>query len=231
MDLAIMEFLLWVVTIISAWFIGHYFPSYMKKKGENLATKEDIGKITKEIESVRTSIEIGRDAHVTFINERRDMLIKFYDEITSFQYELLIVNFGDFPMDDGQSLFKYQNAYRKAVAEILKAYQRLVIYLPKGSELLAKAQTVTNCAIDSRKVFTSKFGPIKTSALNEQFCYSNYAQGGQNKQEYKAAIDAANKASNEYWKLMGPIVKSFRGQYQSYMTELNQYLQSDEINT
>jgi hypothetical protein len=40
-----MELLHWgLVTLVSA-FIGSYLSSYLKKKGENLATQEDIGKL------------------------------------------------------------------------------------------------------------------------------------------------------------------------------------------
>jgi uncharacterized secreted protein with C-terminal beta-propeller domain len=39
--------------------VQNYFPSYFKKKGDNLATKEDIGEITKIIESVKTEISLA----------------------------------------------------------------------------------------------------------------------------------------------------------------------------
>ena len=34
-------------------FIKNFFPSYMDKKGENLATKEDIAEITRRTEEVQ----------------------------------------------------------------------------------------------------------------------------------------------------------------------------------
>jgi hypothetical protein len=39
--------------LIIGWFVKNYFPSYLSKKGENLATKEDIGGITAEVEKAR----------------------------------------------------------------------------------------------------------------------------------------------------------------------------------
>ena len=35
--------------------VGAYFGAYFRKKGSNLATKEDIGKITREVEAVRAA--------------------------------------------------------------------------------------------------------------------------------------------------------------------------------
>lgn len=46
------------LAIITAFLLGlllnNFLPSYVSKKGENLATKEDIAQITKEIEEVKT---------------------------------------------------------------------------------------------------------------------------------------------------------------------------------
>jgi len=40
---------IWVIFLL----LRAYLPSYFKKKGENLATKEDIAEITKQIEQVK----------------------------------------------------------------------------------------------------------------------------------------------------------------------------------
>ena len=49
--------------LIIGWFIKNYFPSYLKEKGKNLATKEDIGGITAEIE--RTKITYASELERT----------------------------------------------------------------------------------------------------------------------------------------------------------------------
>ena len=51
-------FILWnALTIIAIltvkWLLGKFFPAYFTKKGENLATKEDIGEITRRMEEAR----------------------------------------------------------------------------------------------------------------------------------------------------------------------------------
>ncbi len=45
------HYLLWILVTGA----GAYFGTYLREKGKNIATKEDIGKITEEIEKVRTS--------------------------------------------------------------------------------------------------------------------------------------------------------------------------------
>ncbi len=52
-----MEYVIVALQIVSllvlGWLVGGYLPKYFSKKGENLATKEDIEEITKKIENVK----------------------------------------------------------------------------------------------------------------------------------------------------------------------------------
>lgn len=49
----------WALTMIGSSFIGSYFGSYLKKKGENLATHEDTDKIVEQVKAVtQTTKEI-----------------------------------------------------------------------------------------------------------------------------------------------------------------------------
>ena len=44
--------ILWVLSLILALFIGGFWKSYMAKKGENLATHEDIDKLVEQVSAV-----------------------------------------------------------------------------------------------------------------------------------------------------------------------------------
>lgn len=46
----------WLLSILGALFIGGYLKSYFSKKGENLATKEDIEKLTRVQEEIKTEL-------------------------------------------------------------------------------------------------------------------------------------------------------------------------------
>jgi hypothetical protein len=43
-----------VITFVVGWLIRTYFDSYLKKKGENLAVKEDLDAINRQLESIRS---------------------------------------------------------------------------------------------------------------------------------------------------------------------------------
>ena len=45
----------WALTTLGSAFLGSYLASYLKKKGENLATHEDLGKLVKQMEAVTTA--------------------------------------------------------------------------------------------------------------------------------------------------------------------------------
>jgi len=218
-----------VVAFLFGLLLKSFLPNYVKKKAENLATKEDIKNITEKIESVKSKIDINTDAHKSYISERKTALLKFYDEISSFHYELMAINFGDFPMDGGKSLYEYQTNYYKAVAEILKSYQRLVIYLPNDSVLLGQANAITVNVIDSRKVLKSHFGSIKKTSIKEHQAYENVQVDG--KEPYVIAANETDIANNTYWGLMKPLAESYREVYQHYLSNLNVYLKESEINT
>ncbi|HIF9186657.1 TPA: hypothetical protein ACX6PV_003689 [Photobacterium damselae] len=221
-----------IIYVVIAFFLGllvkSFLPNYVKKKAENLATKEDIKNITEKIELVKSQVEINTDAHKSYVSERKSALLKFYDEISSFHYELMTVNFGDFPMDGGQSLYDYQTNYYKAVAEILKSYQRLVIYLPNDSVLLQQANALVNNVIESRKVLKDNFGSIKATSIKEQQTYANIQIEG--KESYNHAVKEADIANNHYWLFMRPLAESFRELYQHYLSSLNSFLKESQIN-
>ncbi|MCR9614596.1 hypothetical protein NB488_16485, partial [Vibrio alginolyticus] len=78
--------------------------SYLKKKGENLATKEDIEVITSKIEAIKAEFDLKNEFYKSYEKEKNTELLGFYDKVTEFRYEYLAVNIGNFPMDDGKSL-------------------------------------------------------------------------------------------------------------------------------
>ncbi|MGY5832878.1 hypothetical protein ACXHQJ_22850 [Vibrio vulnificus] len=134
--------------------------SYLKKKGENLATKEDIEVITSKIEAIKAEFDLKNEFYKSYEKEKNTELLGFYDKVTEFRYEYLAVNIGNFPMDDGKSLFDFQQRFHLQVVEVLKQYQRLVVYLEQDSNLLSVAEILTNIVLKTDKVMRAKFPPL-----------------------------------------------------------------------
>jgi len=47
-----MEYILWLLSMLVAMFIGGYLKSYLSQKGANLATHEDIGKLVEQMTAI-----------------------------------------------------------------------------------------------------------------------------------------------------------------------------------
>ena len=46
---------LWALTTLVSAFIGSYLGAYLKKKGENLATHEDVNKLVQQVQAVTSA--------------------------------------------------------------------------------------------------------------------------------------------------------------------------------
>ena len=124
----IFDILLLAVGVITGFLARQYLSSYTAEKGKNLATKDDIGYITEEIEKVKSAIQTLGQLKIDYEQQRREWLLTFYDTAVHILYDRLAVNFGDFPFDEGRSLFQYQQDFRAGVSTLAKAYQRIVVY-------------------------------------------------------------------------------------------------------
>ena len=83
-----MEWLIIVLQVVTlgVWILlaKNYFPSYTKKKGENLATREDIHEITRQIESVKT--EYAKELE----GLKSELNAKFHAHTVRFQKEFQV---------------------------------------------------------------------------------------------------------------------------------------------
>ena len=69
-----------------------FFKSYFQENGKNLATKEDIGKITAEVEKVKSGISILTHSKITLASERRNALMDFNNKYSAYLQYLINLN-------------------------------------------------------------------------------------------------------------------------------------------
>jgi hypothetical protein len=80
-EVAMLELTMPALTVIGAWFAS-YMGSYMRKKGENLATHEDLDKLVKQLEATTNATKAieARISHETWGRQKnwemkRDALV------------------------------------------------------------------------------------------------------------------------------------------------------------
>lgn len=105
------------------------------------------------------------------------------------------------------------------VAEILKAYQRLVIFLPPSSPLLKLAESKTISSTEAAKLLKKNFGKVKNTAIKEQQAFAET-----NDAERIEAVHAAYEANHIYWNEMKPIVEAYRESFQAFLSEMNHFV-------
>ncbi|HGS5672463.1 TPA: hypothetical protein ACMDXT_004558 [Vibrio parahaemolyticus] len=203
--------------------------SYLKKKGENLATKEDIEVITSKIEAIKAEFDLKNEFYKSYEKEKNTELLGFYDKVTEFRYEYLAVNIGNFPMDDGKSLFDFQQRFHLQVVEVLKQYQRLVVYLEQDSNLLSVAETLTNIVLKTDKVMRAKFPALKRSSVEESVAYAEAISSGE-KTHYHSAVEKTDRANSAFLTDFRPLSQEFVTEYAKYLSGLNGEITSNKPN-
>ncbi len=102
--------------------------SYIKEKGKNVATKEDIGAITKEIESVKNAISFNNQRNMDWYVEIKNNMINCYDSyykwINSFQIADILLTYHDNLPNLRETINELKNNNR----EFQKYFRRLGIY-------------------------------------------------------------------------------------------------------
>lgn len=201
--------------------IRGFSDSYVREKGKNAATKEDIGDITRVVEEVRTELTMLS----SFSNHRRDKqelhLLGFHDTALEILHERYTVNFGDLPMDEGKSLFEFQTKFHENIVTLLREFQRMSLFIPKNKKLVSCAYEMVLAAIESKGVFKKNYGAVKSTMINEVLAYSSG-----DKAAYKEAVGEANSANNKYWSEMSPHIKSFQTSFEAFANELSAFLES-----
>lgn len=224
-----------IITLgILGFILKSYFPAYFHKKGENLATKEDIGEITQKIEQIKVqysaqledikfSVKSVYDRQKSFTNRQQFEVLRFYDLATEFYYEQLAVNFGDFPMDKGNSLFLYQESFFKNTFNLIKSYQRIVVYFENENKLRIFAEKVLVQALEARKILKKHFGKVKFTIIELEAAYKTGDRSWIEK-----TVESVNEPNKIFWNDMKPVLESYQNSLRYYLTELNLYLRPDE---
>ncbi len=231
-----MDYLVLVLKIISIagiFVLGlmaqRYLPAYVAQKGKNLATKEDIGEITRIVEGIRsqnaTELELVRGAlqqasqwQTSLAEVERNAIVDFFDECVELIFGKVQVNFGELPIDSGRSLVDYQTGVREQLVMILKKYHRLILYLKPGSEIASAAQKFVTGSIGFGAAFRKHFGRLKAALIEE----------GQkiDRGEYSAAVSATDAAAKTYHSAIEPFTNAMSEALRDLMVAGNKHLRA-----
>lgn len=141
----ILNLLVIVALIVGAYLAKSYFPSYLSKKAENLATREDLGVITKQVEAIRyeygSQIEslkgaIGSQMHIyqtryqnefNMLKDLSEKIVDLRDSALALRPEIEFVD----PSESGEERKRNRlKCYHEAAVALYKVYETRKPFYP-----------------------------------------------------------------------------------------------------
>ena len=223
-----------IVIVIFASFIlwfKFYVPGYLKKRGENAATKQDIKEITDRIESVksdyskkleklRSELQIGT-LQRSIVNEKGyEVLVGFF-ETTLLLKEKFNQNLGDLGLITGtlKDYALYQTSVEDLFTKLSIDYHKLILYHIDKPEIVNAANDIIIFSDPLKTSFKLHFGSVKIGFAKEREAYNNL-----NKQLYKQAVEENNSTAKKYYNDLNPALKDFNKAFNKYLETLNEYI-------
>ncbi|MDD3692261.1 MAG: hypothetical protein PHO77_09315 [Bacteroidales bacterium] len=103
--------------------------SYFSEKGKNLATKEDIGFITREIETVKNEIVFSIQRKSDFIKESKEVALAFNDNASFFiDYSSKVIDILANNSNNREIILKQMEDIRLQGAKVVSAFLKIFIY-------------------------------------------------------------------------------------------------------
>lgn len=228
----------WLIVIINAvavillgLFIKHYLPGYMAKKGENLATKEDVTEITRRTEEVQEEFRKDLEKFSSDIHFKYDFYYRQYTILYTKLYSIICQS------EYTRRFFKLLNGTDFTVeevpfVEIHKGRTHDIIKFGKEQSFTHTEETLKDAItqfckkemceliIENGEFATQKLLKLSVAYL---FVYDNYS--GNEEANGSEATDVAN---SEEFILIREMVRTIIQEYNFLRKELRmEYVQSE----
>ncbi|OPC51491.1 hypothetical protein BAY06_03955 [Elizabethkingia anophelis] len=103
-----------IIGIILSLILCFGIPAYLKKKGENLATQEDIGKITEEVKKVESMFSISTSSEIDYNTMKRKEIFEYFNILNTYSSLILssLIEHKEDRLFENKKLFeKIKNSY------------------------------------------------------------------------------------------------------------------------
>ncbi|OGD56770.1 hypothetical protein A2V71_01450 [Candidatus Berkelbacteria bacterium RBG_13_40_8] len=188
--------LTWVIqVVVTGIFI--YLNSYLRQKGENKATKEDIKVITKKIEDIKKESQIELEKIKTLLQSQKDLshsaygykfkaLMEFFDLALEFRGQLSL-NLGSLYSDQEMSHGReISNTWYKMV----KSYNKIPLYVKANAPLFQKIIDLMEKAVVLHQKHKENWGSTIFALMSET--------NSMGKSNYQVEASKATEVVNKY---------------------------------
>jgi hypothetical protein len=151
--------------------------SYFSEKGKNLATKEDIGIITREIETVKNEVSFSTQRKSEFLKEKIDVALAFNDQAAFFiDYSSKVIDILANNSSNLELILKQTEDIRLQGAKLISSFLKIYIY--NSEELLRKsAENYYNSAVRIQQLAITVLFQLEQLAQKEAIMMNSFKNG------------------------------------------------------
>jgi hypothetical protein len=216
-----------LISIYFIWlFIKNYFSKYVDKKAENLATKEDIGEITRrteearrsythEIERLRSDLEILREEITSVRTRGDDAVIDFFQKCN-----ILLHDYFAFTLLDSLTIRgnvdEYRHSLERLQIDIRLAQINLLAYFHGNEEIVERSRQLTLACNALRSVFYAYFPSVAIA-------YLEYRNANPEQIKSEALFEKLQKKSCEYDEAIKTPLKNLHSAFGEFYADLAVY--------
>lgn len=203
--------------------------SYFSEKGKGLATKQDIGEITKKIEEVRVeynsrlesskaAIQFSLFSNQHFLQKSTEILLRFYDTLILINHDNLLKNLGDFsPERVVEELKAYRIDTLNKFNSLTVDYHRLLVFMNGNHKILRECKDLLELSMRMKDVFNKHFSKVRVALIYE-------VQASQStKEKYADMCRKRDEAVLEYQLALNPLRKVFDDKNEVFIKSLMNY--------
>lgn len=153
--------------------------SYLKRKSENYATKQDIAAITKLTEEVKKDVSVIQESEISFQTLRREAIINFYEKYSIWLNHLLNVE-----IEGAPDLMLEKNKFDTLEMATINATTKLRLFVEEYPDYEKRIEVIAK----STRMVQQKYFAVLGSYLSITSNIHLYADKRQEYTKYKFEV-------------------------------------------
>ena len=106
-----------------------FYKSYLKQKGKNLATKQDVEEITKLAETIKSELAFSTQSMITLKKEERESIVQCYEKLNNWLLSMYEIEWNRYSKlegrEDGE---EYKKVLRKNMSDFVASQSRMEVF-------------------------------------------------------------------------------------------------------
>jgi len=166
------ETIFYVINIVVGICIGLIF-SYYQQKVKNKATEEDIKKITKNIEEVKSELGILTHKQISLSSEKQNCLLVYYDKLNKWVNYITYLDLTDHSESPNVYFLDVQKKMNKLYYDYLSAETKVDIFFINDKDLLNAGYLLKKQAMELSGIASQYLIKARTEAQVYQIILSS----------------------------------------------------------